>query len=108
VRHMWDECDGVVHLIYMSMVYVNMYKSVSFCVCVSRACMFVLADSDHKLCQLRLCMFVPAALQWGSTAVLAITHINTRNGSIVGEETLSRIPHNFKVPEPAFTPHKHT
>jgi hypothetical protein len=40
VRHMWDECDGVVHLIYMSMVYVNMYKMCHFAyVCRARACL---------------------------------------------------------------------
>ena len=39
-------------------------------------------------------------MQWSSAAVLAINHINTRNSSIVGAETMSRIPSNFKVPLP--------
>jgi len=36
-------------------------------------------------------------LQWSASSLLAIHHINSRNATIVGEETLSRIPPNFKV-----------
>ena len=36
-------------------------------------------------------------LRWASTALLAVDHINTRNASIVGAETLSRIPENWKI-----------
>jgi hypothetical protein len=45
-------------------------------------------------------LFTLCILQWSSAAVLAITHINTRNDTIVGADTLSRIPHNFKVRSP--------
>eukprot|EP00277_Geminigera_cryophila_P009701 CAMPEP_0179406640 /NCGR_PEP_ID=MMETSP0799-20121207/1011_1 /TAXON_ID=46947 /ORGANISM="Geminigera cryophila, Strain CCMP2564" /LENGTH=1271 /DNA_ID=CAMNT_0021177735 /DNA_START=198 /DNA_END=4013 /DNA_ORIENTATION=+ len=36
-------------------------------------------------------------LQWSAASVLAIHHINKRNATVVGQDTLSRIPLNFKV-----------
>jgi len=36
-------------------------------------------------------------LRWTSVALLAVNHINTRNASIVGTETLSRIPENWNM-----------
>ena len=56
VRQMWDECDGVVHLICMIMVYVNMCKRACVlchcaCVCRARACLCLLTtNSANYIC----------------------------------------------------------
>jgi hypothetical protein len=41
--------------------------------------------------------WVNKLLRWASTLLLALHHVNSRNASIVGNETLSRIPKNFKI-----------
>ena len=41
--------------------------------------------------------WVKLLLRWISAALLALHHVNTRNASIVGRETLSRIPEDFTL-----------
>jgi len=41
--------------------------------------------------------WITKLLRWPSAALLALHHINARDGSIVGEDTLARIPENFTL-----------
>ena len=41
--------------------------------------------------------WIKRLLRWPSAALLAVHHINTRDASIVGEDTLSRIPPHFTL-----------
>jgi hypothetical protein len=41
--------------------------------------------------------WIKLLLRWPSAALLAVHHVNTRNATIVGIDTMSRIPENFKL-----------
>jgi hypothetical protein len=76
------------------------------CVCVSVFVLFLSAATIGFIVPISYpglrtgtpsAFWINKLLRWASTLLLALHHVNSRNGSIVGNETLSRIPENFKI-----------
>jgi hypothetical protein len=62
--------------------------TIGFLVPISCGCLRAGTPSTH---------WVNKLTRWALTLLLALHHVNSRNASIVGNETLSRIPENFKI-----------